>query len=314
MARVHAERGNQNEPGTGGNDVINGGRGDDSLSGGDGNDILNGGAGADTLSGGDGNDRLHGGAGNDILDGGDGKDQLVGGGGNDELTGGKGDDFLNGGGGADTYKFQFTVTEGNETTFSLADYIAAHYNPDQGDVFDDGADNVLQQDEFSVQYTAWLESLGQDGNDQNSTVDVDLQQNSPTDSPTVEGFNGEFSEKTAITVHAGPNEFTRYYSASASVGGGDTATSEDGHDTIVGFHWVANEDGTVADGGDILDFSGVDKDQFLALFVVDDSQDVDGDLVNDTVITIDGFEDWSLTLLGVSGHDKPAFADYIFGA
>ena len=81
--------------------------------------------------------------------------------------------------------------------------------------------------------------------------------------------------------------------------------SADGFDTIVGF--------TFGVGGDKLDFSGITKAQFLASFHVDDTHDVNADGGADTVITIAGNADWSLTLLGVSGNNLDAFAANIFG-
>ena len=85
----------------------------------------------------------------------------------------------------------------------------------------------------------------------------------------------------------------------------DTVASTDGFDTIVDFKFGV--------GGDKLDFSGITKDQFLASFVVDDTRNVDGVGGADTVISIAGNADWSLTLLEVSGHDLLAFSnDAIF--
>jgi Bacterial Ig domain/Domain of unknown function (DUF4114)/RTX calcium-binding nonapeptide repeat (4 copies) len=72
------------EPGTPGDDVLNGmPLVDDAISGFGGDDVL---------SGDSGNDLLDGGLGNDILDGGDGDDQLIGGPGVDRLSGGPGAD------------------------------------------------------------------------------------------------------------------------------------------------------------------------------------------------------------------------------
>ncbi len=70
-------------PGTSGNDVLNGGDGPNQISGDAGND---------TIDGGGGNDKLSGSAGNDVLTGDDGNDALFGSGGIDTLTGGAGAD------------------------------------------------------------------------------------------------------------------------------------------------------------------------------------------------------------------------------
>ncbi|MEM9925700.1 MAG: calcium-binding protein [Cyanobacteria bacterium P01_D01_bin.50] len=94
--------GNDSLDGDNGRDTLNGGSGDDTLNGGNNKDTLNGGSGSDLLNGGDDNDVLNGESGDDTLNGGGGRDTLNGGGGRDELNGEVGLDTLNGGRGRDT--------------------------------------------------------------------------------------------------------------------------------------------------------------------------------------------------------------------
>lgn len=321
-APIQLDDGGELWPGEGddnsGADHVLGGKDDDTIFGGDGDDHL---------QGQQGNDELWGEADNDNLNGGPGNDLLVGGSGNDELTGAAG---------ADTFKFSFTVESGGEgTTHRYTEWLTASVDDgglglvdatdDRFNLVDGGTNAVgdaegqelglgTTQGFFSSTYTQWLESLG-------LTV-LDLGQNSGIDGTpiVVEGPDG-FGDRESFTwtspasgKKAPVQTHERWYSDTwTSDEGQETVTSTDGKDIITDFNWVANEDGTVGDGGDILDFDGLTKQQFTDLFSVDDTQDVDEDSVSDTVITIDGSTDWSLTLLGVSGHDEPAFADYIFG-
>jgi Ca2+-binding RTX toxin-like protein len=221
--------------------------------------------------------------GDDTIYGGAGNDRINAGAGNDNVTGGTGDDLLHGNGGADTFHYSFSVTGGTGTTSTFLG-------------FDDGTDNKLATTEFVHQYDAWLVSLGTDLNS-DGVITVSNNGGSETQAPTVEGYAGTFSAKTAIDVYAGPNLQTRYYSGSATTAGVETVTSEDGHDTIADFHV----------GLDALHLTGLTEAQFLAHFAMDDSADVNGDLVNDTVITITGDTTFSITLLGVNGYSLADF-------
>lgn len=138
-------------------------------------------------------------------------------------------------------------------------------------------------------------TLGTDLN-ADTVIDVDANGGSATEYPTVEGFTGTFSAMTTIVVHTGINTHTRYYSGS-TVGDQETVTSADGHDTIADFHV----------GLDSLDLGDLTEAQFLAHFAMNDTTDVNGDLVNDTVITINGDSTFSITLLGVNGYSLVDF-------
>ena len=100
---IRAGTGNDIVLGGGDGDTIHGDLGDDRLDGGGGGDVLNGGDGVDRLLGGAGGDTLSGGAANDVLLGGGGGDRLVGAAGGDRLTGGLGQDVMNGLAGNDTF-------------------------------------------------------------------------------------------------------------------------------------------------------------------------------------------------------------------
>lgn len=58
---------------------------------------------------------------------------------------------------------------------------------------------------------------------------------------------------------------------------------------------------------DSLDLGNLTEAQFLAHFAMNDTTDVNGDLVNDTVITINGDSTFSITLLGVNGYSLVDF-------
>ena len=91
-----------NNPGSNGNDSIDGGLGNDTLSGSFGDDIIRGAAGTDIIGGDGGNDTLHGGEGNDLIFGGWGFDSIYGDAGDDQLHGEANADRLFGGEGNDT--------------------------------------------------------------------------------------------------------------------------------------------------------------------------------------------------------------------
>lgn len=263
-----------------GANVLDGGAGVDLMFGFGGNDILFGGAGDDTS--------LDGGAGDDMLFGGDGIDNLDGGDGDDVLSGDAGDDVLSGGAGADVFKYSFDLTQGGGETFSFTEFFEKH----GGTVVGGEVDDDTSQGQFSSLYTQWLESLG--------LKVLDLGQNSGFDGmPVVEGPDGTFGERESFEWTSGsakkPVTHERWYSDTWS---SDAVTSGDGLDTILDFTW----------GEDKLDFSGITQQQFLDFFNVDFTQDVNGDLKADTVIKINEFDDWSITLSDFSGYGLADFA------
>lgn len=211
-------------------------------------------------------------------------DSLTGDAGANMLQGGAGNDTLKGDGGADVFKYSFDFTQGGGgETSSFTEFFAAH----GGSVINGEVADGTKQGQFSSLYTQWLESLGLNV--------LDLGQNSGSGgTPVVEGPNGTFGEeRESFTWTSGSGKKTvtheRWYSdtwSTGSGGGQDTVTSGDGLDTIFDF----------TSGEDELDFSDITQQQFLDLFNVDNS-------TADTVITIDGFNDWSVTLVGVSNFD-----------
>lgn len=206
------------------------------------------------------------------------------------LQGGAGDDMLTGNGGNDVFKYSFDFTQGGGgETSTFTEFFAAH----GGSVINGEVADGTKQGQFSSLYTQWLESLGLNV--------LDLGQNSGFGgTPIVEGPNGTFGERESFTWTSGSGKKTvtheRWYSdtwSTGSGGGQDAVTSGDGLDTILDF----------TSGEDALDFSDITQQQFLDLFNVDSSQDVYGDSNLDTVIKIDGFNDWSVTLVGVSSFN-----------
>ena len=199
------------------------------------------------------------------------------------LQGGAGNDTITGNGGADVFKYSFDFTQGGGETFSFTEFFAAR----GGTVVNGEVADGTKQGQFSSLYTQWLESIG-------LTV-LDLGQNSGSGGmPVVEGPNGTFGERESFTWTSGGGKKTvtheRWYSDTWSSGGAeDAVASNDGLDNILDFG-----------AGDQLNFIGITQEQFLEFFSVDSSQDVDGDDSADTVITIEGSSDWSLTLSGVT--------------
>lgn len=245
----------------------------------------------DSIYGMAGNDTLEGLAGADLLDGGEGDDTLDGGDGDDTLDGGAGNDLLTGGLGADAFHTGFTVTTPETSTFS-------GWLADQGLAPLDGA----SQSYFAKNYTAWLTSLVAENElgadvDGDGVVSVDLNQNDPEGTPTIEGMTQEelavlFGDRQSLDVQTGRTTHERWFSDTFTFG--ETAiTTDAGMDSITDF--------TAADG-DTLHLAGVTQADFDEFFTVAE-MDVDADTVLDTVVTLDTDPSWSLTLVGTSGFD-----------
>ncbi len=175
------------------------------------------------------------------------------------------------------------------------------------------ADTGLTQDFFSKNYTEWLKvvvvadllaqgrELDVNGD---GKIDIGLNQNDPAGTPFIEGLDAEqlagmFSElgRDGVVLKTGKHAQERFYSNEfTSASGGETTTtvtSGDGLDTILDFN----------PGQDKLNFSGINQQDFLDYFNVAPGAD--------TVITIDGFAGWSVTLVGVSDF---ALTDAVFSA
>ena len=317
----------ENAIGSSYDDILTGDIFDNVLDGGAGNDVLIGGDGADTASyasaslhgatvdlstgaasDGDGGsdfladiENLIGSGFADSLTG-DGLANVIdGGAGDDALRGVGGNDILTGGAGADVFHYSFDVTPGAGETFSFTQYFAAH----GGSVVAGEVANGTKQGEFSSLYTEWLEMLiAEHGL---GTQVVDLGQNSgAAGAPVIADMTGEFGERESFTWTSGSGKkaviHERWYSDTWSSGSGqDTVISADGLDTVLDFG-----------SGDKLDFSGITLEQFLANFNADASSNVAGGSALDTVITIDGFDGWSLTLADVSRSLTDVANDTIF--
>ena len=320
-------------------DEIFGLEGDDSLISTHNDVLLDGGADVDTLFTSGDNNTLVGGAGDDnftsteaadgtIMDGGAGSDFLIGGGTNDTasyasattagvtvdlntfsandgsggldslfgienvigsglddnlrgddfganvLRGAGGNDVLFGGAGADTFDYSFEFTAGEADTFTFTEFFAAR----GGNVVNGEVADGTSMGQFASSYAQWLhmlvkeEGLGTGGR-------RDLTQFGDPESFTWKSGNG----KKAVTHEVS------YFDTWTKGEGEDSVSSDDGLDTILDFT-----------AEDVLDFSGITKDQFLAHFNADTSGSAAGDAsLNDTVITIDGVSNWSLTLADV---------------
>lgn len=218
-------------------------------------------------------------------------DLIVGDSGANVIQGGGGADLLFGGEGGDVFEYSFDFTEGGGETFSFTEFFASQ----GGSVVNGEVADGTKQGQFSSLYTKWLEMLIRE--EGLGTDVLDLGQNSGINgTPVIANMTGEFGERESFTWTSGSGKkavtHERWYSDTWSAGGGeDSVTSDDGKDTILDFG-----------AGDLLDFSGITEAQFVANFNVDASQDVNGDLQNDTVITINGSTDWSLTLSGVTSN------------
>lgn len=116
-----------------------------------GDDVVNGTTGNDELSGGDGNDKLLGKAGNDVLDGGTGNDKLIGGGGADTMTGGTGADMF-------VYTSIWDSTPGTLNHDVITDFVSGE---DKIDLSVIDANPVAAGDQAFTFVTAYTGSAGE---------------------------------------------------------------------------------------------------------------------------------------------------------
>ena len=262
--------------------------------------IMDGGAGGDILAGGGTNDTASyasasAGVSVDLFAGGAsdgdlllGIENVTGSAFNDTLTGDPGANVLQGAGGddvlsgdvfgiesADTFKYSFTFTPGEAEKFTFTEFFAERGGSVVNGEVADGTSMGL----FASSYAHWLkmlvkeEGLGTGGM-------RDLTQFGEPENFTWKAGHG----KKAVTHEVS------YFDTWTKGGGVDSVASNDGLDTILDFSM-----------DDMLDFSGITEEQFLAHFNADSSGSAAGDAsLNDTVLTINGVSNWSLTLADVS--------------
>jgi Ca2+-binding RTX toxin-like protein len=219
--------------------------------------------GNDRITGGKGNDRLDGGEGNDSLNGGAGQDTLLGGDGDDSLTGGAGSatrDHLVGGAGKDTLQ----GNGGNDLLEGGAgdDWLVGDTVSATGVASDAGVDTLLGGDgNDTLNGGAWSDLLtGGAGND--------------------------------VLLGGAGNDLLTGDTGSDTFGGYDIKMTGSGHiDTITDFTM-----GKVADGGDVLDLSGVLKGNIvsgtnLSEYLRAAKRSTDGKIN----LTVDFDRDWTAT-------------------
>jgi len=300
-----------------------GGSGNDTISGNSGDNVLQGGAGDDELSGGEGADTFQF---SFTVEQAPGKEETLkftewlsakyGKDFGDQLPDFQGghDHHHHGHHGRDDHRY------GEHDEHGKHGHHDTHHHQHAGCHDDHPEQWGLTKSFFAANYMEWLremvvpdlqaQGLAHDDNG-NGKIDVSLNAKDPGGTPHIEGVADDvlselFGDRDEVTVRHGHHSHDLWYSnsyTSSNGDGGTTILSEDGFDTIIDFNFVEGP------GGDQLEFIGITQEQFLASFVVDDKEDVNGDGVRDTLMTIDGSDDWSVTLLGVSGHDLEAFAD-----
>jgi Ca2+-binding RTX toxin-like protein len=277
---------------------VNGNSGMDTIYGSSQDNRIRGNLNDDQLYGNGGNDDLKGNEGNDLLVGGTGEDVLEGNAGDDTLTGGPVGDAGDGEG--DVFKFSFDVEASGESGWVLIDTDTVAFT------------NGVTQGTFSSTYEAFLNSvvIDTDGDltkewtrDPNNSLDAATITETVPVTPQAGDLKQEATDTTAVSVSVGAGTATRYYDATVNTyewqEGGVSIESDDGNDLVTDFEL----------GMDVLDFSDVTQAQFEALFSV--TQDS-----GNTIITIDGVEDWSVTLVGVNATEADLLTGgaFLFGA
>jgi len=269
-----------------GNDRLIGEQGDDCLHGGEGNDAIFGLEDNDQIFGEAGDDRLGGGTGDDFVDGGEGNDTMFGGDGNDSLFGGTGDDTMSGGDGEDVIfgeRGDDSIVGGggaDKLNAGSGDDVVRGGNGDDrvaGNSGDDrvfggeGNDTVLggSGDDFGTGGLGDDRMVGGSGNDE---------------------FNGEEGDDT-IDGGVG-DDILRTGS------GNDTVTTGEGFDRL---ELLASDEGA----NTVTDFNT--EEDTLALSIGEEdilsilTGQGDG---NDTLITVEGNEAWSVLLENVDDLEE----------
>ena len=335
---LFGQSGNDTLIGGDGDDWLEGVNHDDVLFGGLGDDVLFGHAGIDTLDGGDGEDELRGGAATDTLKGGEGADTLAGEGGTDTLTGDAGTDTLLGGAGHDTVfggpdadRIEGGSGDDRLEAEGGSDAVFGHDGADTvdgGDGNDElqgngGFDLVLGGAGFDTLHggdgndtlvggTDADSLYGQGGHDELVGGDADDRLEGGSGGDTLTGGDGNdrlLGQSGADTLDGGVGNDILFGNAD-----NDTLRGGNGADRIEG--------GT---GDDLLDadLADLDRDQFVfaagsgndtvenfelgtdtltltgGLTGIASIQDINGDLVDDTLVTLS--DGGSVELLGVSG-------------
>jgi RTX calcium-binding nonapeptide repeat (4 copies) len=149
---------------------------------------ITGNANANTLQGGNGNDILNGGGGNDTLVGGAGIDTLNGDNGDDLLKGGADGDKFFGGAGTDTVSY----VDGLAVTVDINSTVSSVSNLQTGDATGDTFDSI---EKF----------IGSTYNDNfilnvNSTLPIELNGNSGTDTVLLKGLAASFALSTISAI------------------------------------------------------------------------------------------------------------------
>ncbi|MBI5276699.1 MAG: hypothetical protein HY854_09590 [Burkholderiales bacterium] len=220
-----------------------------------------------------------------------GDDTLVGGAGNDTLNGEEGDDVLEGQAGADRFTFSFGMRTVEGGTMSFGEWLETNG-------MDPMVDGETTQSGFASAYSQWLEelvetfALGHDA-DLDGEVEVGLNQNDETGTPTIEGLteaelDAMFGDRLSLDVVTGNHTTTRFYTDSFTIEDREVFSGV-GQDTIVDFN---------PDEGDRLVVSGIDAET-VANFAFRVA-DIDGDGVMDTEFCLTTDCTWSVVLLGYS--------------
>ncbi|AQZ34168.1 heme peroxidase [Pseudomonas sp. LPH1] len=282
------------------------------------------------------NNYIRGGAGNDVLNGGAGDDTLIGGEGNDTLSGGAGNDSMSGGLGNDTYG----VTEAGDQVIELAgqgtdtvwtSLVSYTLGANVENLIFGGSGNFTGMGNALNNYIrggAGNDVLnGGAGNDSmsgglgNDTYGV-TEAGDQVIELAGQGIDTVWTSLVSYTLGAnvenlifgGSGNFTGMGNALNNYIRGGTGNDvlnggagndifafglNFGNDTVIGF------DANPAGGQDLLNIAafGLTLDTFASRVAI-------GDAGNDTVVTINGVDGGTITLVGVTNHTTVTVADF----